>query len=462
MSIGQNIKDALGVAFSPSKFYLYMSKSGGLVPPALFVLTMSVLAVLLCAVGALFSSDATFFGTLFGHIIPYTLKVFITVIIASIALYFLWGRLGSKENFETSFRSVAYASAIAPLWIVLTGLLGVIGKFIAVIWLLVILVAASTAVHGVQRRSALISLVILAVLLALLNRSFCDEQCGDRNNVGANDDVTEAAALVKSQETVVADESVADETSALISEDELIEEASKTLLAAPKDLEDEKIAEDNIELASDESLLEQKAEQAGEILGGLVKELDSTVEKAGAQITSVAEDFKQGFDKSQQGADSADNVEDSVIGGSGVKDGDIEDSSEAVVEVVEENVADNEVVSQSEETSMAEAAGQALSDVVDGVEGIVENVKKGYQKSIEATEDDVEPSQNGSSKEKNLTPEKLGEAMAEFLQSVDKAAGESSGEIESAAESAVEAFERFMNSFQEALERDQENSEALE
>ena len=480
MSIGKYFKDAVAVATNPAQFYREMPRSGGLIEPVLYVLAMAVVAVLLCAVGAIFDAETRFFGTLFGHLIPHVVKVFVVIAVATVALYFLWQRLGSSQSFEVSARAVTYLAVFSPIWIMLGGFEGVLGlvfKVIAIGWLIAALVAASSEVHAVDKQSALMSFIGLAILLALFSYLSDDDT---KNESTITDERTVSEKTVSELALGDAAKEPYESFGVKASEDEqstldkMLDESAESLrmsssqakdhkasslavegilgvepaveknsaLGVLEDYREEGVIENSVkELALEKDAgieegidhaesvgLEEKAEQAGEILGNLVNGFDESVEKVGEQLALAAKDFQQGLDQVQ---------------------GSVTEPEGAVTPA--KSMADVAVAAQPEAAnSIAESAGAALGTMIEGVGDIVEGVQEGFQK---AAEDQAPESPEALPKSNELmTPEQLGVAMAEFMRGVDQAAEKSAESMEDISESAVEALNRFIQSYQKALE----------
>jgi len=467
MSIGKYFKDSIAVATSPNQFYRDLPKAGGLIDPAIFVLLMAVVAVLLCAVGALFNAETSFFGTIIGGLIPHIIKVFVVVAIAAIALYFLWQRLGSAENFETSARAVAYLAVFSPIWVVLGGMDGIVGllaKLIFAVWLIAVMVAASSEVHRVDKQSALISFAGLAVLIAL----FCylsEDDVIDKSSLSASLPVTQKADnLPKLSEDQLSLDQLLDDTaeslvaplqqdnkdkSALagsdhnraidqVVEQEILGNQDVSSVAdivgdlANSDLANKELANKglgskdlDIEGLGNQGLgIEEKAEKAGEALGNLVNELDESVGKVGEQLASAAKDFKAGLDKEEPSA------------------ADEEDTNDAAAELH----------SDEDAGSLAESAGASLGAVIEGMGDIVSGVQEGFKKTLD--DQSSEPADNAEQApptENNdlATPEELGVAMGEFMRAIDRA----TADVSEGGETAAEALGRFLDSYKKALDQ---------
>jgi len=160
---------ALKVITNPVGFYQEMPKSGGLVDPLIFMVALAVLAGLLSAVLSIFGlgmSGAMAAGLAAVILIPVFAVIF-GFIGAAIA-FVIWKLMGSRENFETAFRCVAYTSAVAPIITVLS-IIPYIGSLASGLWPMALLAVASIHVHG---RAVQVSWGVfgtLGVIMALIN-----------------------------------------------------------------------------------------------------------------------------------------------------------------------------------------------------------------------------------------------------------------------------------------------------
>jgi len=160
------------VLLDPYGFFRSMPKEGGFREPLIFLLAVTVTAQVLGLVlglgsglirGAGFVLLALIGGFFFGLIL-----VPIVAAVAAAAAYAVWMVLGSKEKFETSFRCVAYMSAITLVhalvqWIPMVGMWLAIP---AALYGLFLLVPASIEVHAVKKKTALIVFGVLAAIVS--------------------------------------------------------------------------------------------------------------------------------------------------------------------------------------------------------------------------------------------------------------------------------------------------------
>ncbi|MCH8867670.1 MAG: YIP1 family protein [Proteobacteria bacterium] len=111
---------AINVITNPVGFYQGMPKSGGLIDPLIFMVVLTVVAGVLSAILSLFGLGMA--GAMFGGLMTIILApVFVVIFgfVGAAIAYVIWKMMGSQENFETAFRCIAYAAAIAPVTAVL-------------------------------------------------------------------------------------------------------------------------------------------------------------------------------------------------------------------------------------------------------------------------------------------------------------------------------------------------------
>ena len=173
MSTGFNfntvIDTAKQVITNPVGFYRGMAKSGGYAEPVIFVLVMAVISGAIMAVLALLGMGPSA-GLALGlaAIIIYPIMALVGSFILGAILFVIWKLMGSPENYETAYRSVAYAAAISPITAVL-GLIPYVGILVSVVWGTYLMITASTEVHGRAQQTALIIFGILGGIALLWN-----------------------------------------------------------------------------------------------------------------------------------------------------------------------------------------------------------------------------------------------------------------------------------------------------
>ena len=160
---------AIMVLTNPVGFYQGMSKSGGLIDPLIFMVVLAVVAGVLSWLSSMFGLGMA--GAMAGGlmmIILFPVLVVIFGFIGAAIAYGIWKMMGSQENFETAFRCIAYAAAIAPVTALLN-LIPYLGALVSALWPMALLAIASIHVH---RRSVQASWAVfgaIGILFALIS-----------------------------------------------------------------------------------------------------------------------------------------------------------------------------------------------------------------------------------------------------------------------------------------------------
>jgi len=152
----------------PVDFFRTMPKSGGFLDPLLYIVVAALLGVLLNTIESFVSHGVGIhdLGILFTQLVIVPLiAVILSFFFASI-FFVLWSFIGSQENYQTSYRCLAYMQIVFPVTILLSILpyLGLLG----IGWWLYMMVIASKEVHKVPVRSALVIFGIIAAIPALV------------------------------------------------------------------------------------------------------------------------------------------------------------------------------------------------------------------------------------------------------------------------------------------------------
>jgi hypothetical protein len=160
------IDNAIDVIARPAAFFRAMPRSGGLADPFLFLLMIGVLTGLVNMALSPFIAHQTF-GMALASVafIPLMLAIFGFVVAGF--LFLIWKVMGSSESYATSYRCMAYASAILPIAVVL-GAIPYLGTAIFVFWWMWLLVTASIQVHGLRQSVAVAVFGAFGVGLLLL------------------------------------------------------------------------------------------------------------------------------------------------------------------------------------------------------------------------------------------------------------------------------------------------------
>ena len=149
----------------PDDFFRSMPKDGGYLEPLSFVVLATLLGVLLNAVEMLVTR-----GVGLSMVAIWLLTVPLIMVILSFFFsgicYAAWSFMGSKENFETSYRCVAYMQILFPIMILLS-----IVPYLALLgiaWWLYLMVIATREVHKISVKPALLVFGIIEALMGLI------------------------------------------------------------------------------------------------------------------------------------------------------------------------------------------------------------------------------------------------------------------------------------------------------
>lgn len=169
----KNIKNILGTAMkvivNPVGFYREMPKTGGLVDPLIFAIALGLVSGVITAILSIFSlGSAPSFWMGLAYIILYPIFVAIGSFISAAILFIIWKIMGSQEPYETAYRCMAYAMAITPLTVIL-GIIPYLGSILGLAWILYLMVAASTEVHKINQKTALMVFGIIFILFAIVS-----------------------------------------------------------------------------------------------------------------------------------------------------------------------------------------------------------------------------------------------------------------------------------------------------
>tara|TARA_R100000005_G_scaffold94586_1_gene73089 strand:- start:2736 stop:3419 length:684 start_codon:yes stop_codon:yes gene_type:complete len=161
--IQQIIEQVRAIITQPVSYFQSMPKAGGFGDPVVFVAVMGAVAGVIAALFALFGSAGGLLVGVFGALIFGPLMAVLGAFIGAAVLYVIWKLMGSTEDYEAAFRCQAALAALYPVSALL-GIIPYIGGIVTIAWAAWLLVEASVAVHGRQRKTAQIVFGVLAVL----------------------------------------------------------------------------------------------------------------------------------------------------------------------------------------------------------------------------------------------------------------------------------------------------------
>lgn len=168
--INDIVAKALAVIKTPGAYFRDMPLSGGYVEPLVFAIAMSLVAGLLSAILSFVGSPVGFlaYGVAAIFIVP--IGTAVGLFIGSAILFGIWKLMGSDKDYEASFRCAAAMTAISPIMAVLY-LVPYLGTIVGLAWGAFLLIEASVAVHGRDRKQAQIVFGVITALLIVMNVS---------------------------------------------------------------------------------------------------------------------------------------------------------------------------------------------------------------------------------------------------------------------------------------------------
>ena len=168
-NVSNILTTALKVITNPVGFYRDMPKTGGYVDPLIFAVAMGLISGVLTAILSIFSlGSATSFLMGIAFIVIYPIMVAIFSFVGAAIIFIIWKIMSSQEPYETAYRCMAYAMAISPITLLL-GIIPYLGTILSLVWWFYLILAASTEVHKILRKTALMVFGIICVLLVMLS-----------------------------------------------------------------------------------------------------------------------------------------------------------------------------------------------------------------------------------------------------------------------------------------------------
>jgi hypothetical protein len=164
------LSTALQVITGPVAFFRGMPKTGGFVQPLIFMAILGAASAVIGLVLSIIGLGSGSVGMAFAGLILTPVMVVIFGFIVAAVIFLIWKIMGSNENYETAFRCVAFISAIAPVT-TLFGAIPYLGVLLSLSWTTYLLVVASTEVHGIEQKKALIGFGAIAGILAVISLS---------------------------------------------------------------------------------------------------------------------------------------------------------------------------------------------------------------------------------------------------------------------------------------------------
>jgi len=159
---------ALQIIINPDEFFRSMPKTGGVQESLVYVLLTVWLDVMLIAIETLIKHGlgTNNLAILLGSLIILPLIGVILSFFIGGVFYVAWSFMGSKENYVTSYRCMAYMHVLVPITISLSFVpyLGLLG----IVWWFYLMVVATKIVHDLPIKHALIVFGSISAIAGLI------------------------------------------------------------------------------------------------------------------------------------------------------------------------------------------------------------------------------------------------------------------------------------------------------
>ena len=163
------IELAKSIIIKPREFFEQMPTHGGYREPLIFITVIGIIAGLTAAALSFFSSGhlgSMSFGITSIILLP--VAAIAGCYIASAIMFVIWKLMGSREEYEASFRCVAYSYVIIPV-AVIASIIPYIGTLTANLWWFWLIYIATLTVHKLESQKSSIVLGIIATVFLIGN-----------------------------------------------------------------------------------------------------------------------------------------------------------------------------------------------------------------------------------------------------------------------------------------------------
>jgi len=164
---------AVRIVTVPAEFFSKMPKKGGFLEPLVFALIMGLTASIIQAIWSLLGfgyggGASPGLAAIFLSIIYLPVIFAIASFIGAAIVFYIWRLMGSKKNYEVSYRCMAYLMVMAPLiaTIEIIPYAGMILSFAIVTFYLIV---ASKEVHGISVLKALPVFGIIGLIITIFS-----------------------------------------------------------------------------------------------------------------------------------------------------------------------------------------------------------------------------------------------------------------------------------------------------
>lgn len=201
ISVPALFNTAIWILTKPSLFFTNMKKSGYEQPIAflvIFIMLSFVIQTVYANLGLLPETQNELKQALtLSNIIFSTLLMVFFTFISAMLLHLIWKVLGNKEKYITSFRILAYTTAVTPVTTLLLIIDG-LDRYIALIWTTYLIIVASIYTLNIKKEKAIITFTTFCIIFLFLSNNL-------EKNMEAFNKANEVE-IIDSNETIENDE----------------------------------------------------------------------------------------------------------------------------------------------------------------------------------------------------------------------------------------------------------------
>ncbi|NOY64830.1 MAG: YIP1 family protein [Nitrospirae bacterium] len=144
---------AVQVISNPRKFFSSMPREGGFKEPMTFFFAMAAIGWLINLTGTTLILGKSSVVSFLVMAIVGPAILFLSGFLGALILHIIWQILGSDASYETSYRTLAYATGISPLTSLIS-FIPVVGVPFSIAWAVFLIIIGSVEVHKIKNSLA--------------------------------------------------------------------------------------------------------------------------------------------------------------------------------------------------------------------------------------------------------------------------------------------------------------------
>ncbi|HHN65066.1 MAG TPA: hypothetical protein ENK09_06865 [Nitrospirae bacterium] len=148
-SSGSVFAVAVQVITDPRRFFANMPRTGGFRDPMIFFFAMASVGWLINLIGTTLIIGKTSLLSFVVMALAGPVVLFIAGFLGALILHIIWQLLGSDASYETSYRTLAYATGISPLTSLIS-FIPVVGVPFSIAWAVFLVIVATVEVHRIK------------------------------------------------------------------------------------------------------------------------------------------------------------------------------------------------------------------------------------------------------------------------------------------------------------------------